>query len=182
MMFVPATPNSELAKRMAEEVSNSKMKINVVERPGTKIKRLLQKNDPNKNSECSDEQCFVCSTTKGGSCRKSGITYAIECEGDCEGDIYHGETHSNGNTRGGEHLTDYQNKRSHSVLWKHCQKKHNSEEQDFNMKVIDYVRGDPTKRQILEAVRINGVPEGKRINDKKEWVVGRIPTIAVTEM
>ena len=67
-------------------------------------------------------------------------------------------------------------------MWKHCQKKHNSEEQDFNMKVIDYVRGDPTKRQILEAVRINGVPEGKRINDKKEWVVGRIPTIAVTEM
>ena len=143
---------------------------------------MLQKNDPNKSGECGDEDCFVCSTSKEGSCKKSGITYAIECEGDCGGDVYNGETHSNGITRGGEHLNDYHHKRSHSVMWKHCQKKHNGVEQEFKMKVVDYVRGDLTKRQILDAARINNVREAMRINDKKEWIAGRVPTITVTDL
>ena len=50
------------------------------------------------------------------------------------------------------------------------------------MAVLDYVRGDPTKRQIMEAVRINEIPEGNRINDKKEWIVGKVPTVTVTNM
>ena len=53
---------------------------------------------------------------------------------------------------------------------KHCVKKHNGDNQEFEMKVVDYVRGDPTKRQIMEAVRINNIQETKRINNKKEWV------------
>ena len=182
VIFVPATPNSELAKRMKEEISSSNLKINVVERPGIKVKRLLQKNDPNKSSECNTENCFVCSTTKEGSCRKSGVTYVMTCKGDCGGDVYNGETHGNGFSRGGEHLTDYRYKRGHSVMWKHCEKKHDGVEQQFEMKIMDYVRGDPTKRQIMEAVRINSIPESSRINDKKEWIVGKIPTVTVTDL
>ena len=67
-------------------------------------------------------------------------------------------------------------------MWKHCEKRHDGQEQEFDMKVMDYVRGDPTKRQILEAVRINGVEESARINDKKEWIVGKIPTVTVTDL
>ena len=67
-------------------------------------------------------------------------------------------------------------------MWKHCLKKHNGEEQQFGVEVLDYVRGNPTKRQILEAVRINEVAEDKRINDKKEWIVGKIPTVAITDL
>ena len=182
VIFVPSTPKSVLARRMKEEILSSNLKINVVERPGVKIKRLLQKNDPNKSGECSAVNCFVCSTTKEGSCRKSGITYVITCKGNCGGDVYNGETHKNGYSRGGEHLTDYQYKRGHSVMWKHCEKRHDGQEQEFDMKVMDYVRGDPTKRQILEAVRINGVEESARINDKKEWIVGKIPTVTVTDL
>ena len=181
MMFIPATPGSELARRMKEEVNSSNLKIGVVERPGTKIKRLLQRNDTSKSGECEDANCFVCSTTKDGSCRKSGITYAITCKGDCEGDVYYGETHKNAFSRGGEHLTDYRLQREHSVMRKHCVKKHNGDDQEFEMKVVDYVRGDPTKRQIMEAVRINSIDETKRINDKKEWVVGKLPTVTVTD-
>ena len=102
MMFVPATPNSMLVKMMEEEVQNSNMKIKVVERPGMKVKRLLQKNDPYKGGECSDGNCFVCSTTKEGSCRKCGVTYAITCKGDCDEDMYNRETHGNAYTRGGD--------------------------------------------------------------------------------
>ena len=158
------------------------MKIKVVERPGKKVKQLLQKNNPYKGKECGDEKCFVCSTTKEGSCKKSGVTYAVVCKGDCGGDTYNGETHANGYTRGMEHVSDYRYKRAHSVMWRHCLKKHGGQEQEFEMKVVDYVRGDPTKRQILEAVRINEVPETKRINDKKEWIVGTIPSVTVTDL
>ena len=181
VIFVPATPNSELARRMKDVVSRSNLNINVVERAGTKIKRLLQKNDPNKSGECNADNCFVCSTTKEGSCRKSGVTYRITCKGNCGGDVYNGETHKNGYSRGGEHLSDYRFKRGHSIMWKHCEKKHGGDEQQFEMKVMDYVRGDPTKRQIMEAVRINDIPESARINDRKEWVVGKIPTVIVTD-
>ena len=69
--------------------------------------------------------------------------------------MYHGETHTNGYTRGSQHLSDYQYRREGSVLWKHCVKKHNGVEQDFEMRIVDQVRSDPTKRLILEAVRID---------------------------
>ena len=58
-MFIPATPNSELAKQMEEEVKSSNLKIKIVERPGIKVKRLLQKNDPNKSGVCGDNGCFL---------------------------------------------------------------------------------------------------------------------------
>jgi hypothetical protein len=182
VMFVPATPNSMLRRSMEEEVRCTNLKIKIVENSGKKVKRLLQRNDPFKAKTCSDNNCFVCTTSGEGSCRKSGVTYDINCEGDCDGDVYNGETHGNTNTRGAEHQSNYQYKRTNSVMWKHCQKKHNGQEQEFSMKVVDYVRGDPTKRQILEATRINQVLEEKRINDKKEWIVGKIPTVAVTDL
>ena len=67
-------------------------------------------------------------------------------------------------------------------MWKHCQKEHQNVEQQFEMEILDYVKNDPTKRQILEAVRINSIEQNKRINDKKEWVVGRIPTMRIGEL
>ena len=51
---------------------------------------------------------------------------------------------------------------------------------EFDMEVIDYVRNDPTLRQVTEAIRINETPMEKRINDATEWNVGRLPKIAVT--
>ena len=77
-------------------------------------------------------------------------------------------------------MSDYQYRREGSVLWKHCVKKHNGVEQDFEMRIVDQVRNDPTKRLILEAVRINEIPEERRINDKEEWIIGKLPAVAVT--
>ena len=182
VMFVPATPQSELRKRIMEEVGRSEVKIKVVERPGKKFKQMLQKNDPFKQKECGDESCFVCNTTKEGSCRKPGVTYMMNCKGTCDREsVYYGETHANAYTRGKEHVSEYRRKQKNSVLWKHCVKQHNGEEQEFEMKVVDFARGDPTKRQILEAVRINEMHIEKRMNDKKEWIVGKLPSVSVTE-
>ena len=181
-MFVPATPGSELRRLIEEEVESTSIKIRIVERAGVRVKRMLQKNDPFKDKTCNEDNCFICSTTGEGKCRKSGITYQICCKGDCGEDIYHGETHGNGYTRGLEHESDFQHKRERSVMWKHCVKKHSGEEQEFEMRVVDQVKGDPTKRLILEAVRINEIPEERRINDKEEWIIGKIPAVTVTSL
>ena len=105
------------------------------------------------------------------------------CKGDCGGDVYHGETNTNAYTRGLQHIDDYEHKRKkQSVMLKHCMKKHDGGKQRFDMSIKDYVKGDPTRRQILESVRINQVAESKRINDKNEWIVGKIPTVIIGNM
>ena len=60
-------------------------------------------------------------------------------------------------------------------------KEHGGVPQEFEMRVVDYVRGDPTKRQILEAIRINEIPEDKRINNRTEWCVGKLPNVEVND-
>ena len=181
VLFVQATKNSELAKNVREVISSSNINIRVVEKAGTKVKRKLQRNNPFKERECKDERCFVCTTTRKGNCRKPGVTYDVRCEGDCGEDVYNGETFKNTFGRGKEHLDDYEKKRSKSVMWKHCLKKHDGIPQRFNMRVVDSPRRDPMMRQILEAMHINELPENKRMNDKKEWNIGKLPVFEVTE-
>ena len=175
VLFVQATPNSSLMKRIRNEIETSNIKIKVIERSGTKVKKYLQKNDPFKQKTCNDKQCFVCETSKKGNCQKSSITYEIKCKGDCGGHVYFGETHKNAYVRGKEHIFDYRKKLAKSVMWKHCKSKHQGTLQEFEMRVVDCSRGDPMMRQILESIRINKEPEERRINDKTEWNIGKIP-------
>ena len=179
VLFVQATPNSALTKKVKDVIAYTDMKIQVIEKSGTKVKRILQKNDPFKKKKCDDEKCFVCSTTEKGNCRKPGITYKIRCKGDCGNYMYYGETHKNAYVRGREHRFDYEKKLPKSVMWKHCRSEHQGENQEFEMSVIDCRRGDPMMRQILESIRINQVPEEKRMNDKTEWNIGKLPQVEV---
>ena len=123
----------------------------------------------------------MCSTTGDGDCRKSGVTYEIRCKGECDGHSYGGETHANGFTRGGEHQDQYRLKNPESTMWKHCVKEHHGQEQEFEMRIMDYSRGDPLMRQIKEAININEIPVEKRLNDKKEWNIGKLPTMEITD-
>ena len=107
------------------------------------------------------------------------MTYEIKCKGDCDSHIYYGETHKNAYIRGREHLFDYNKKLSKSVMWKHCRNKHRGINQEFEMSVVDCRRGDPMMRQILETIRINKVPEERRMNDKTEWNIGKLPHVEV---
>ena len=134
-MFIPATPESELRKKLQEEVDQKGFKIKVVEKAGTRLVRLLQSNDPFKTKSCRDAQrCMVCKGKdgeEGGDCRESGVTYRIKCLGKKEGnpeeqcgEPYHGETDRNCYTRGCEHEADLYNRRESSALWKHFVEKH----------------------------------------------------------
>ena len=46
VIFIPATPNSQLKKKYQKEIKQQGFKIKVVEKAGIAIKRLLQKCDP----------------------------------------------------------------------------------------------------------------------------------------
>ena len=66
-----------------------------------------------------------------------------------------------------------------SVMRNHCRKKHDGVEQQFGMTVRDYIRNDPTKRQISEAVRIKNCPPEKRMNERSEWNYVLMPRINI---
>ena len=178
-LFVPATPGSELQKRMQERVNRSGVKLKIIERSGEKLIRMVQKNDPFKKKLCSDpEKCLVCIGGKPGGCRASGITYRIDCEEEC-GYEYTGQTNQNAYSRGKIHMQEYGQQNSKNPLWKHSANVHGGDRIQFRMKVIDRVRNDSMKRQILEAVRMQRVPENRQMNSKSEWRTTKIPRITI---
>ena len=133
---------------------------------------------------------MICSGTDPGACRDTGVSYKISCSRPTSGLVkdlgscnyqYTGQTGKNVYTRGKKHIDDYVHKRDSYALWKHCLQKHNGEQQNFQMKVVDRCKNDPTKRQILEAIRIQQVPKELVMNGKSEWNTTRIPHIRVTE-
>ena len=81
VMFIPATPNSILRKEVQSYIDRSGIKIKVAERAGTKVVRLLQKNDPFKPRECVNDNCMICKTCKSGNCRSLGVINEISFEG-----------------------------------------------------------------------------------------------------
>ena len=162
--------------------------MKVIEKSGSKMVRLLQKNDPFQKRACRDaENCLVCNggdEDEGGDCRESGVTYEVKClapsEEDPEqicGEPYNGETDRNGYSRGGEHIENLNHEREHSVLWRHCVEKHGGIKQKFRMVIKDRSRNDPTKRQILEAVRIRRAGANQIMNGRSEWNCNRIPRL-----
>ena len=125
---------------------------------------------------------LVCTTYRQGNCNTESITYIVECgSGECEKDVYKGETAYNAYTRGGEHIgrltaRDVDN----SPLWRHCLEQHGGEEQSFLMSVTGTYRNDAMLRQITEAVQINNMEEGERMSDRAEWKMTRIPRTVIT--
>ena len=164
VVFIPATPNGELKKRMTEKIKNSRVKLKVVEKNNTTMKKLFQKARLDR-VPCADDSCNICKTDEKYMCRQESVTYEIKCQG-C-GDIYIGETSRTAYTRVSEHMTAYEDKAENSVLMRHCREEHGGEEQTFEIKVRKAFRGDATLRQITESLNIR--QEAPRMNGKEEW-------------
>ena len=164
VIFIPATPKSELKTRIENKVKERKMKIRIVEKGGTQIKSLLQRSkQPSINNLC---QCLICkSGGKPGACRKEGAIYEIKCD-ECSSS-YIGETGRNAYTRVKEHINDATNKTKHSVLHRHIQEKHNNKDVTYNAKVIQTFPKSALRRQIAESIHINTLQHS--INNCSEW-------------
>ena len=175
-IFIAATPNGELKKRMQKKIDESDMKIKVIEKTGSTMKRTLHKTSITERTHCADNECMICLTSKKkGLCRKEGVTYEIECK-KCA-DKYIGETGRCANARMKEHMRDYRLKRENSVLWRHCREEHESEKQEFKCNVREIFGSDATLRQITEAVDIKR--ERARINNRQEWGNFNLPKLGI---
>ena len=54
VVFVPATPGSQLKRRYVKEIKATEFKIKVVEQSGTTLKAVLQRSDPFKQRRCAN--------------------------------------------------------------------------------------------------------------------------------
>ena len=124
---------------------------------------------------------FVCSSGGTGNCYSEGVTYEIDCEGECnKDDEYRGESGGNGFTRGLKHLDDLRARNvKNSLLWRHCRDVHNGEMQRFKMRITGTFRDDAMLRQITEAVQIDNVEPGRLMNTRTEWNITRVPRAAI---
>ena len=175
-IFVTATPNGELKKRMQKKIDETDLKIKVIEKTGNTMRRALQKTSIREETQCEDKDCMVCLTgKKKGLCRKEGVTYEIKCEA-C-GEHYIGETGRCANSRLREHMRDYRMMKESSVLYRHCREKHEGKRQKFKCDVRDIFGSDATLRQITEAVDIKR--ERARMNNKLEWGNFNLPKLAI---
>ena len=180
VIFIPATPRSELKTRMKEVIDRAEVKIAIAEVPGRNIKNILQRSDPFRSSKCrNDDECLVCRNSEGGRCRTDGVTYEVKCKRcDC---VYIGETSRNAYTRGKEHASDVNNRRENSPLYTHILEKHDGEGDidDFRMCVTGVYTNDATKRQIAEAVKIKEKDDLTIMNRQEEWRQTILPRLVL---
>ena len=83
VIFVPATPGSELKQRCQRVIRNSGIKIAVTEVQRLSLKRRMQRSDPFKSDVCGKvDICLICGrrgvgegSREGGRCRTEGVHY-----------------------------------------------------------------------------------------------------------
>ena len=170
VVFIPATPNSELKKQYEKVIKDSKVNMKVIEKRGHTLQNMLQKSRPTLKRKCKEEdECLVCESGGKGDCKKENVTYEISCN-KCK-KVYIGETCKNAYTRGKQHKNQLQTQDKDSVLYRHNQQDHHQEETTtttFKMNVLQSHRS-ALCRQITEAVKIDKTPNDKLINNKAEW-------------
>ena len=177
VFFVPATRDGRLAEACVEEFKKAKMKVKVVEKTGTTIKRSLVKSNPFAEYNCRKSSCQVCKLDCKFSCKTRETVYRITCCGtdidgqECQGVVYEGETSRSIAERFGEHMatltSNSDTTRKKSVLYEHVRDRHGNVNPDVKLELVARTQSDPTLRQALEAVMIR--ENNPLLNTKEEW-------------
>lgn len=90
VFFVRSTPGGHLAEECKKVSKKANLKLKVIEKTGTSVKKNLVKSNPFKKTGC-EKGCIIC--RKGKDCKARGVHYRISCEtGGCEEARYEGET------------------------------------------------------------------------------------------
>ena len=169
VMFVQATPNELLRKKVQEVCDREGMKVKVVEKGGRNLKQILQRSEVASSGFCGRTDCRLCEYEGKGMCSKESVGYKIWCP-NCEEEgtpsTMHGETGRCARVRINEHFEALEKGRS-SNLQEHCDSYHNGQKIQFRCEVVRAFR-DPLTRQLEEALRIRCEP-GVLMNDKNEW-------------
>ena len=193
VLFVPATPGSQLANSIKElERANRQgrnSRVKVVERSGTTVRNTLVKSYPWSIYDCEDPLCFPCSsrsTTGRGhrtvSCRRPGVGYQITCllckdEGVVA--VYQGESGRNLYTRGKEHLDGLSFEASSNPLTIHNKTHHGGSRNNHFSMVATRTFQKPLDRQIDESICLKfSTPSSIIMNSGSEWRGDAIPRAA----
>ena len=170
-IFVPPTPNSELAaqlRRIAEQEAEAGINFLIVESGGRSVKSVVQSSNPTATRGCEDSDCLPCQTG-GHNCQQSNICYEVECQlcPDGRKSLYIGESSRNLFTRAKEHLANYRNDRPKSFMKKHQNKKHGGLPGSYQARVTGSYT-DCLSRQVMEGVCIRRC-QVDVLNGKSEW-------------
>ena len=167
VMFVEATPGSELAKRIQVAVQRFGFKIKIVERAGATIKGLIQKSNPFGTEHCERERCSVCQRGCAVDCKERGCVYEYVCD-DC-GRKYRGQTGRTIFERDCEHMGSWEREEDECPFQRHSNLYHDGQKFSLDIKVLAKCYGKPTKRMITEAVYIGELCDNETMNNRSEW-------------
>ena len=169
IMFVEATPGGELRNKVQKLAERHRVRVKVVERVSTTVKKMVQKSDPFPKGDCGRGDCEVCprKSNPNTDCRTTGCVYELTCK-ECDR-RYRGTTSRSVYHRTKTEVADWRKKVEDSPLWKHSQEHHNGNEFDMEISVMKQCFGKPSRRRISEAVLINELPNEKTMNSKQEW-------------
>ena len=177
VMFVEATPGSELKKKVENVIRRVKMKIKVVERVGATIKGLLQRSNPFGMTDCKRQKCMICCQGCGSDCRTRGCVYEYKCE-DCSR-VYRGQTGRSIYERNKEQIEAWESADDECPLQRHANVYHGGGHFEASMKILARCYGKPSRRLITEAVMIDEIPDGMTMNNKTEWSYVKLAKVQI---
>ena len=177
VMFVEATPDSELMKRIQGVVKKLNMRIKVLERAGATVKGLLQRSNPFGVRDCGRDNCLICCQGCGTNCRTRGCVYEYNCE-DCSRK-YRGQTGRSVYERTKEHMESWVKSDDECPLQRHANLFHGGGHFVAELKVLSECYGKPSRRLITESVLIDELPETMTMNGKNEWSYVKLAKVQV---
>jgi hypothetical protein len=185
VLFLPATPNSELAemarKVVEEEGSRLGITIKVIETAGVSLRQQLVRTDLGTGAPCPQGDCMLCLSNpgQGGGLQhhRASALYTGTClvcqeeKGEDYTAIYTGETGFSAYTRTLEHKEGIHKKKEDNGFAKHLAEYHPAREGDIKAFkfTVERTFSKPMERQVSEAVAIHTCQADLVLNSKSEW-------------
>ena len=187
VVFIPPTPDGELAKRIrkvAKELGKDEIKVKVVEEAGKKLRTILP--GMTKETNCGRVDCLMHSMGSRGDCNVEGVVYRGTCKlcaTNGKSAIYIGESGRSMYTRGKEHLIVIKNPNNHknNAFAKHSIEHHNSTETQYKIDIIKSYK-KPLERQVREGVEIIRMQADTVMNSKMDHIQPGIRRIAFSDL
>ena len=150
-------------------VEKSGLHINIVSKPGQKLKQVLTSSRPLDKPQCTDNKCITCRDLKYGNCTTRNCVYKITCNL-CQ-KKYIGETYRPLSCRYKEHYRNAKNPEAQSYQntpkAKHYSECHKNTNPDLSFKILDTTIS-LKERNIKEAKYI--IKLKPELNNKEELV------------
>ena len=177
VMFVQATDNEEMKKEIQKCAERNKMKLKIIEKVESNIRKELQRSNPFKSETCGNTKCKICELETGVNCKARGCIYEMHCKL-CDRK-YRGQTGNSAQERINQHFNDWTRKLDTCPLYRLSQIYHQGNSFPVGVKILRNCFRDPTVRRISEAVLIDELSAEETMNAKTEWTYIRLNKLSM---